>query len=66
MKIYVVNCRAWDDERSFNEIPDKEIEEMYEAGNDDVDMYESAEELAYNWNNEEVFYPSNSYMRVIA
>lgn len=66
MKIYIVSIDAWDDERQFNEIPDEEIEKMYEKGDFlMIDRYDSIEELASYWNTDEIFYPSSSYMRVI-
>ncbi len=66
MKIYIVCIDAWDDERQFHEIPNEEIEKMYEKGDSlMVDRYDTIEELAAYWNSDEIFYPSSSYMRVI-
>lgn len=66
MKIYIINENAEAlEEKYFNDLTNEEIEEMYEAGSDWVDCYESVEELAANWNSDEIFYPSSSYMRVI-
>ena len=65
MKIYIVNVDALD-ERQFNEIPDEEIEKMYENGDFlMIDRYDSVEELSAHWNSDEIIYPSSSYMRVI-
>lgn len=64
--IYVVSCDAPIlEEKEFNKITDEEIEEMYDAGSDYVDQYDDIHELAANWNTDEIFYPSNSYMRII-
>ena len=64
--IYVISCDApIMDEKDFNEITDEEIKEMYDAGSDYVDRYDDIHELAANWNTDEIFYPSNSYMRII-
>lgn len=66
MKIYIVCIDAWDDERLFHEIPNEEIEKMYEKGDLlMVDRYDTIEELAAYWNSDEIFNPSCSYMRVI-
>lgn len=67
MKIYIVHTDGIPSDKEFHELTDKEIEEMYESGDytDYIDYYESVEELAANWNTEELFYPNMSYMRVI-
>lgn len=62
MKIYIVSQDAWDDERTFDEIPDSEIEQM---PRDYVDCFDSIEALAAAWRTGEVFQPEDSYMRVI-
>ena len=66
-RIYIVHTDALseDDDRRFEDIPDEEIIDMYDATNPYIDCYESIEELAANWNNDEIFYPPESYMRVI-
>lgn len=66
MRIYIISDDAEIlEEKSFNEITNDEIVDMYDAGSDSVDCYESVEELAAYWNSDEIFYPSSSYMRVI-
>ena len=65
MKIYIVHVDAWEDNRDFHELTNKEIEEMYDAGSDLVDQYDTIEELSANWNSDEIFYPNMSYMRVV-
>lgn len=63
--IYVVHIDAWEGDKSFYDLTDEEIEDMY---NDDpmyIDCYNSIEELAAAWNSDECFYPNMSYMRVI-
>ena len=63
MKIYIVHIDAYD-ERSFHLIPDEEIKKMYEEDSTYISCYHSIEELAANWNSDEIFSPSFSYMRV--
>ena len=63
MKIYIVHIDAYD-ERSFHRIPDEEIKKMYEEDSTYISCYHSIEELAANWNSDEIFSPSFSYMRV--
>ena len=65
MKIYIVHIDAWDDERRFNEVTNEEIEKMYEDDTTYISRYNSIEELAADWNSDEIFYPNMSYMRVI-
>lgn len=65
MKIYIVHTDAWDDGRAFDEIPNEEIEKMYEENCMYIDMYRSVDELCHDWNIDELFYPYTSYMRVI-
>lgn len=64
MKIYIVHIDAYGD-KDFSEVTNEEIKDLYEAGSCYVDCYESVEELAANWNTDEIFYPNVSYMRVI-
>lgn len=65
MKIYIVHMDALPEDKEFGELTNEEIEELYNNDSDNVDCYESLEELAANWNTEEIFYPDMSYMRVV-
>lgn len=65
MKIYIVHENAIPEDVYFNDLTDEEIEKMYAENSDWVDCYDSVKELEANWNADEVFYPSMSYMRVI-
>lgn len=65
-RIYILDSDADIlDEKEFNEISDKEILDMYDAGSDYVDCFEDLHDLASAWNAEEIFYPTRSYARVI-
>lgn len=65
MKIYIVHIDGIPSDKHFNDLTDEEIEEMYAESTDWIDCYYSVEELAADWNTEEIFYPNMSYMRVI-
>ena len=66
MKIYIINENAKAlKEKCFNELTNEEIEKMHETDRYCVDCYESVEDLAANWNSDNIFYPWASYMRVI-
>lgn len=65
MKIYIVHTDAIPEDKYFHDLSNKEIEEMYNNDPDNVDCYESIEELVGNWNSDEIFYPNMSYMRVV-
>ena len=63
--IYLIHINAWDGETSFYDLTDEEIKEMYEKDKFYIRRYESIEQLAADWNDEDIFYPNMSYMRVI-
>lgn len=63
-KIYVVHMDAYTD-KEFNELTDEEIEQMYEKDSMCIDCYNNMEELAADWNADEIFNPRSSYMRII-
>lgn len=65
MKIYIVHIDAWEGDKPFHELTNEEIEKMYEEDTTFISCYHSIEELTANWNSDEIFYPSSSYMRVI-
>lgn len=63
--IYLIHINAWDGETSFYDLTDEEIKEMYEKDKFYITRYESIEQLAADWNDDDIFYPNMSYMRVI-
>lgn len=65
MKIYIVHIDAWEGDKHFHELTNEEIEKMYEEDTTFISCYDSIEELADNWNSDECFSPSFSYMRII-
>lgn len=68
MKIYIVHVDLLDDiEKQFGELTDQEVIDLCEKDEDRENhrVYCSMEEFAADWNNDEMFYPSHSYMRVI-
>jgi len=68
MKIYVISIDLLENaDKSFSEMTDEEVVALCakDMGMKDHDVYDSAEELAVNWNSEDIYYPSHSYMRVI-
>ena len=66
MKIYIVHIDALNEEQNFNDLSNDEIEKMYKDGNLNVACYSSVEALCNEWNNDWLFNPEFSYMRVIA
>lgn len=68
MKIYIVHHDLIDETgKAFQDISNEELIALCEKDeeNDLHDVFDSIEELSANWNTEEIFYPSSSYMRVI-
>ena len=68
MKIYVISIELLENvDKSFSEMTDEEVVALCkkDTGMKDHDVYNSVQELAANWNSEEIYYPCHSYMRVI-
>lgn len=68
MKIYVLSIDLLENtDKPFSEMTDEEVIALCakDMGMKNHDVYDSAEELAANWNTGEIYYPSHSYMRVI-
>lgn len=65
MKIYIVHTDALDGKKPFHKLTDEEIEKMWEEDDTYISKYESLNDLAHDWNGEDIFYPNMSYMRVI-
>ena len=63
-KLYVVHLDAYED-KFFEDLTDEEIVKMYEKDPTLVDCYDCVEEMIGNWNCDEFFSPSFSYMRLI-
>ena len=67
-KIYVVHeDLLYDTGKRFCEMTDEEVVKLCEQDTDREhhDVYDRVEDISANWNAEEFFYPSSSYMRVI-
>lgn len=65
MKIYIVHIDALNEEQNFNDLSNDEIEKMYKDGNLYVACFSSVEALCEAWNDDWLFNPEFSYMRVI-
>lgn len=65
MKILIVHTDLLPDDKHFNELTNDEVLQLCKQDNFLSDIYESVEELAANWNTDEIFSPLNTYMRVI-
>lgn len=63
-KLYVVHTDAFP-EQFFEDVTDEEIVKAYEEDDSYIDCFDNFEEMIGNWNNDEFFYPSSSYMRLI-
>ena len=65
MKIYIVHEDALKGSKNFREFTDEEIVKLAESDPLLIDVYDNVENMATDWNNDNVFYPGFSYMRVI-
>ena len=67
MKIIIILANLLPDDKYFEDITDEELLQLCEQDTEweKHSEYDSVEELAANWNSDELFYPSYSYMRVI-
>ena len=68
MTIYVLSIDLLENtDKLFSEMSDEEVVALCkkDTGMKDHDVYNSVQELAANWNTEEIYYPSHSYIRVI-
>lgn len=64
--IYIVNSDIFNEnDKPFEEMTNEEIIALSERDPLLVDIYDDIEHLADAWNCDDMFYPSNSYMRVI-
>ena len=64
-RIYVMSTDMFE-EKHIKDMSEAEIKELckQDESGDMHDVYDSMEELSANWNSGEIFYPSNSFMRV--
>lgn len=70
MKIIIIHTDLLPDDKHFGDLTDEEVLQLCEKDRNELsnmlhDEYESVEELEANWNTDEIFYPTSSYMRVI-
>jgi hypothetical protein len=71
MSIYIVHQNAIPDGKIFEDMKDEEIIALFVEERKErkcclfINKYDGIEELASEWNCDEIFYPSDSYMRVI-
>lgn len=66
MKIIIIHTDLLPEDRLFGDLTDEEVLQLCEQDDHLLhDEYESVEELEANWNIDEIFYPTSSYMRVI-
>ena len=64
MKIYIVHGEALHDSKLFKDYTNEEIEQMRKE-NSYISRYDSLEELERDWNDDYIFSPTESYMRVV-
>jgi len=65
MKIYIVHEDALEGKKHFPEFTDEEVVALSKEVPEYVDVYDNVEHFAHAWNNEDIFYPSSSYIRFI-
>lgn len=67
MKIVIIHTDLLPDDKYFGDITNEELLQLCEKDTDWElhSEYESIEELSANWNSDELFNPSYSYMRII-
>lgn len=66
LKIYIVSATAEIlDKRSFDDLTNEEIKKLVETAPYDVQVYSSLENFQFDWNADNLSYPSNSYIRII-
>ena len=66
LKIYIVSATAEIlDKRSFDDLTNEEIKKLVETAPYDVQVYSSLENFQFDWNADNLSYPSRSYIRII-
>ena len=65
MKIIIVHIDLLPEDKYFADITDEELLQLCEQDDFLCSVYESVEELSANWNSDELFDPSFSFMRII-
>lgn len=64
MKIYIVHGEALHESKPFKDYTNEEIEQMRKE-NSYISRYDSLEELERDWNDDYIFSPTESYMRIV-
>lgn len=66
LKVYIVSATAEIlDKRFFDDLTNEEIKKLVETAPYDVQVYSSLENFQFDWNADNLSYPSNSYIRII-
>lgn len=66
LKVYIVSATAEIlDKRSFDDLTNEEIKKLVETAPYDVQVYSSLENFQFDWNADNLSYPSSSYIRII-
>lgn len=66
LKVYIVSAHAKIlDKRSFKDLTNEEIKKLVETDPYNVQVYNSLENFQFDWNADNLLYPSESYIRII-
>jgi len=66
LKVYIVYAHAEIlDKRNFEDLTNEEIKKLVETDPYDVQVYNSLESFQFDWNADNLYYPSESYIRII-
>lgn len=66
LKVYIVSAHAEIlDNRSFKDLTNEEIKKLVETDPYNVQVFNSLESFQFDWNVDNLFYPSESYIRII-
>ena len=66
LKVYIVHAHAEIlRERSMKDLTNEEVKKLVETDPYNVQMYNSLESFQFDWNNDNLYYPSESYIRII-
>ena len=66
LKVYIVSaCAEILDNRSFEDLTNEEIKNLVETDPYSVQVYNSLESFQFDWNADNLCYPSESYIKII-
>ena len=66
LKVYIVSaCAEILDNRSFEDLTNEEIKNLVETDPYSVQVYNSLESFQFDWNADNLSYPSESYIKII-